>query len=469
MPSTSVANCRLLPHVDTRRFGTAHGAAHFERAVIIDAAALRLSAVVASLGGSTTSTSMRGWVDGSDARAEMAGTTSEQTASATLSISQAAQALNAERLRQELRSPNLPSADRDSPTPGRDIPGDALPPGLARRLAEWRRGLAARAAAGGGRPTSTTAQPRTAPARGAAAKGSLDSAVGGASASDAAIDDAGTTDPRLLALIGLIERLTGQKVRLLRASDMHPHIDEAAMAAIARAAEAAHVAKIGNVPQRQGWGLSVDVHAEQSTTATLDLIARAVVRTADGREIAVAMDLSMSQTTSRAVDVRIRLGDAKLVDPLALDLNGDGLNLSTATFTFDMQANGGTETFRSLAPGDAFLAVDRNGSGTIDSGAELFGPASGNGFTELAASDTDHNGWIDEADPIFNELKVWNPAARSLMGLREAGIGAIALASVAAPMDLSAGGAAAGRLTAAGAYLTETGTAGMIGNIDLIA
>lgn len=213
----------------------------------------------------------------------------------------------------------------------------------------------------------------------------------------------------------------------------------------------------------------MDIHAESATTATLDFSASAVIKTADGREIAVALDIASTQATSETVDVRIRLGDARLVDPLALDLDGSGLNLSTSTITFDLDADGESETIRTLAAGDAFLAIDRDSSGTIESGAELFGPASGSGFADLAAYDLDGNGWIDEADPVFEMLRLWSPAGGGLHGLRDAGVGAIALASVAAPLDLVAGDAAGGRLTAAGIYLTERGGAGMIGDIDLLA
>ncbi|HUF17177.1 MAG TPA: hypothetical protein VMS12_03940 [Thermoanaerobaculia bacterium] len=63
----------------------------------------------------------------------------------------------------------------------------------------------------------------------------------------------------------------------------------------------------------------------------------------------------------------------------------------------------------------AFLALDRNGNGSIDSGAELFGDAtrleSGhlapNGFLALAEFDSNEDGLINGLDPIWIDLLLW--------------------------------------------------------------
>jgi hypothetical protein len=65
-------------------------------------------------------------------------------------------------------------------------------------------------------------------------------------------------------------------------------------------------------------------------------------------------------------------------DPLTLDLNGDGLNtvaLRTPPLLFDLNATGIKTSVGWVAPDDGLLVMDRNGNGTIDSGAELFGNA----------------------------------------------------------------------------------------------
>lgn len=56
-----------------------------------------------------------------------------------------------------------------------------------------------------------------------------------------------------------------------------------------------------------------------------------------------------------------------------------------------------------------FLALDKNSNQKIDSGEELFGDT-GNfptGFQNLAQYDENHDDVIDEKDPIFKKLKLW--------------------------------------------------------------
>lgn len=73
----------------------------------------------------------------------------------------------------------------------------------------------------------------------------------------------------------------------------------------------------------------------------------------------------------------------------------------------------------------AFLAIDRNGNGTIDNGAELFSavtvPGAANGFRALASIMplNGPTGWVDDDDPVYPLLLLWED--RNHNGISEEG------------------------------------------------
>ncbi len=126
--------------------------------------------------------------------------------------------------------------------------------------------------------------------------------------------------------------------------------------------------------------------------------------------------------------------------PLIVELNGDVPKISRDTMDFDIDNDGRSENIRLLGPGSGFLALDKNKDGVINDSSELLGTGFiENGFESLSQYDLDQNGWIDENDEIFNELRVWENAGdgnMKLSNLKEAGLGAIYLKDSINNVDL---------------------------------
>lgn len=222
-------------------------------------------------------------------------------------------------------------------------------------------------------------------------------------------------------------------------------------------------------PARAGWGFRYDRSETTVEREATSFAAQAEVTTADGRTIAVQTQLTMEHTQVLSSELHVRTGDAAPVDPLVLNLSGGAASFSGKT-AFDVDADGERETVARLAPGSAYLALDRNGNGKVDSGAELFGPSTGSGFGELAALDQDQNGWIDEGDATFGALRLWSPGSGALQTLQAAGVGAISTRSAATRFDVrDAGGAVQATIARTGLYLREDGTAGTVQHVDLVA
>jgi len=178
----------------------------------------------------------------------------------------------------------------------------------------------------------------------------------------------------------------------------------------------------------------------------------------------------MSRESVTVKDFHLRAGDA-LIDPLVINFAGNAAELTDEKIDFDLDADGERESVSFVKAGSGFLVLDRNGDGIATDGSELFGPTSGDGFAELAAHDQDGNGWIDEADAVYHDLRVWTKDATGgdlYSTLAEKNVGAIYLRNVSTNFTLQdSTGETAGKVRTTGVYLTENGQANTIQQVDL--
>lgn len=226
-----------------------------------------------------------------------------------------------------------------------------------------------------------------------------------------------------------------------------------------------------NRPASAGFGLVYEQHNVYQESENLSFSATGTINTQDGQSIEFSVNLNMSREFRMETNRSITAGDPeKKVDPLVINFDGNAAELSQTRFEFDIDNNGTPDQIALLKPGSGLLALDKNQDGVINNGSELFGPTSGNGFSELAKYDSDNNGFIDEADPIYNRLRIWQrheDGSQQLIALGDKNIGAIYLGHVTTPFQLrTAENRTLGEVTDTGLYLTEDGKTGTVQQVD---
>jgi len=280
------------------------------------------------------------------------------------------------------------------------------------------------------------------------------------------VADGAENDPQLYLIRLMVEMMTGRKIRLITAADMQvsqptPDIPQ----------QASQQAPDG-VVERAGFGVEYDSHHIYTENEHTVFQAQGTVRTADGKEVTLTINLAMSRSYSEESSQSFRAGDGVKKDPLVINFGGTAAQLQNQRFNFDLDNDGHSEELASFVGNSGYLMLDLNGNGKADSGRELFGAMTGNGFEELAQYDGDHNDWIDENDAVFNLLQVWRPDEKgvgSISTLQSNGVGALSLTHVASPFALKdSANLELGAVHATAIYLAESGTVGTMQQIDLI-
>jgi len=262
-------------------------------------------------------------------------------------------------------------------------------------------------------------------------------------------------DANLLILMRLVEEMTGQKMRLADPSMLGR-------------AEAPAARPDGPPP---GFGVVYERLEERVHVEHTSFSASGTVTTEDGEELAFELEFEMTRVEVSVERFSLRAGaDAQAIDPLVLNFAGPMAELLDDTFQFDLNGDGELDQVPMPGLGSAFLALDEDGDGRIDDGSELFGPSTGDGFAELSRHDADGNGFIDEADPVFDRLSLYEPASPGrLASLRDRGVGALYLDAARTPWDVNGGdGGLLGRLGETSVWLGDDGEAGTLQHLDLV-
>lgn len=230
-----------------------------------------------------------------------------------------------------------------------------------------------------------------------------------------------------------------------------------------------------SVQGRGATGVTETVYYEKETyyeeQEDTTFSTKGTVCTGDGRQIDFGLHVEMSRSFSAYYKENYTQIQTRMCDPLVINLEGDVAELEDQTFYFDIDADGTEDEIAALGKGSGYLALDKNKDGVINDGSELFGAHSGNGFADLAAYDSDGNGWIDEGDEIWSKLLIWTKdesGRDKCYTLKEKGVGAICLSNTDTDFSLnSEKNIPNGRIRRTGIFLYENGLAGTVQHLDV--
>ena len=266
----------------------------------------------------------------------------------------------------------------------------------------------------------------------------------------------------------LIEAISGKKVKFKILDSLGSANKEATQVSLP--ANLQRKAKAVKNQSLASWGMTSATNTSYKEEERTAFKATGLVRTADGQKISVSLDLAMSRQFTMTTGINVDAGSV-LKDPLVLNFDGKATQLTGANFQFDLDADGTPEDMPFVQDGSGFLALDKNGDNVINNGSELFGVKTGQGFSELAAYDEDHNNWIDENDAVFTKLKVWTKDENGndqLFTLGEKGVGAIYLGQAKTQFALKdQNNSLMGEIKSTGIFLTDKGQARTIQQVDL--
>ncbi|HEY5717031.1 MAG TPA: hypothetical protein VIS52_00960 [Motiliproteus sp.] len=297
----------------------------------------------------------------------------------------------------------------------------------------------------------------------------VSSQVEGAQASQS--EGATLLDSRMLLIKQIVEQFSGRSLQLFDPVALQG--GAASPEPFAQTAPEPLTTAENRTTSAVQYGMHYSRSETYSEAEQTEFSALARVTTADGRELNLQLQLSMSRQFVSQSRVEIQAG-VQLRDPLVINLGQGAVQLSERSqgIDFDLNADGQRERIAFVGGDSGLLALDRNGDGEINDGSELFGALSGNGFADLLAFDEDGNGFIDAGDSLFGQLRIWVREAGEdkLLALADQGIGALYLGYSDTPFALKdEQNRLLGMIRNTGVYLNEDGSGGTLQQIDLVS
>lgn len=273
---------------------------------------------------------------------------------------------------------------------------------------------------------------------------------------------------RLEIISGLHEAMTGKSLKVK--VGLATPSEESGSTATSQQLTQTEVAELNL--GREAPSTSIELFRSYSAkeSETTRYSAQGDILTTDGKRIQLDMYLEMSRSVETNQRLQMTMG-GRLHDPLVINFDGGSAELRNARYEFDLDANGEVELIPGLRGDRAFIALDKNNDGMINDGSELFGATTGDGFAELAAYDTDGNGFIDEGDEVYDQLKLWIPTADGgqLYDMSSRDVGAIYVSGTSTEFSVSSGFTEnrLGVIRSTSFFLSESGGSGTVQHVDL--
>jgi len=158
-------------------------------------------------------------------------------------------------------------------------------------------------------------------------------------------------------------------------------------------------------------------------------------------------------SVSNLENIRHESRNFQMIDPLFLDLNGDGfglLNYQQIQGLFDIDNDGNLEQTGWVSAEDGFLVLDKNEDGIINNSSEMFSEyfteGVTNGFEALKTLDTNNDNIFSADDSKFSQVQIWQDINQNLQTdsdelfyLEQLGITEIALDATLTPGEVLEG------------------------------